>query len=142
MLVARATPQSPWTDVRDERLILILFQVGMRISKCLGFRPMDKGRFERRPTLAIVGKDQRPRLVACPDRLGSYPYARGLRSCDRFFPITRVRARQMVKLAAVWAGVTESVYPHLFRHDDAIYRLRATRGPSHCRTTSATVHLA
>ena len=94
---------------------------------------MDKDRFEGSPTLTVMGKGRKPRTVACPpslaDRLGSYAYDNGLNPNDCFFPVSRVRAWQIVKQAAARAGIDKRVYPHLFRHGDAIYRLRATGNP-------------
>ena len=102
-------------------------------NQALGLKPIHKGRFESRATLTVLGKGGKRRTVACPDaladRLGSYAYDHGLNRDDRYFEITRVRAWQIVKGAAERAGITKRVYPHLFRHGDAIYRLRATGDP-------------
>ena len=133
LAVAQTASQNARKGARDELLVLVLFQVGLRISEALGLRPMDKDRFEGRPTLTVIGKGRKLRTVACPDaladRLGSYAYERGLSPGERYFPITRVRGWQIVKEAAQRAGITKRVYPHLFRHGDAIYRLRATGDP-------------
>lgn len=133
LAIAQAASKNARKGARDELLVLVLFQVGLRISEALGLRPMDKDRFEGRPTLTVVGKGRKMRTVACPDgladRLGSYAYERGLSPGERYFPITRVRGWQIVKAAAARSGITKRVYPHLFRHGDAIFRLRATGDP-------------
>ena len=133
LAIALAASHSPRKGDRDQLLVLVLFQVGLRISEALGLRPMDKDRFEGRPTLTVMGKGRKLRTVACPDpladRLGSYAYEGGLSPGERYFPITRVRGWQIVKEAAARAGINKRVYPHLFRHGDAIYRLRATGDP-------------
>ena len=133
LAIAQAAHQNARKGERDELLVLVLFQVGLRVSEALGLRPMDKGRYDGRPTLTVLGKGRKLRTVACPgglgDRLGSYAYEHGLEPGDSFFPITRVRAWQIIKAAASSAGITKRVFPHLLRHGDAIFRLRATGDP-------------
>jgi integrase len=83
--------------------------------------------------LAIVGKGNKPRLVACPAALGhrlkAFAYDRGLGPADRLFPMGRKRAWQIIGAAAAQAGLEKRVYPHLFRHSGAIERLRQTGNP-------------
>ncbi len=133
LAMAQAASQSARKGERDELLVLVLFQVGLRISEALGLRPMDKGRYDGRPTLIVIGKGKKSRTVACPpglaDGLGSYAYEHSLEPGDHFFPITRVRAWQIIKAAASSASIEKRVYPHLLRHGDAIFRLRATGDP-------------
>ena len=133
LAMAEAASQNARKGERDELLVLVLFQVGLRVSEALGLRPSDKGRYDGRPTLTVLGKGRKLRTVACPpglaDRLGSYAYEHGLEPGDRFFPITRVRAWQIIKAVASNAGLTKRVFPHLLRHGDAIFRLRATGDP-------------
>ena len=80
-----------------------------------------------------MGKGNKPRIVAIPEplvhRLQSYAYAKGITRGQRFFSINRRRAWQIIKAAADRAGVGKRVYPHLFRHSDAIERLRQTGNP-------------
>ena len=80
-----------------------------------------------------MGKGRKPRMVACPERLAeklqAYAYKKKLDPKDRFFPIDRTRAWQIIKGASERAGLNKRVYPHLLRHLDAIERLRQTGNP-------------
>jgi len=73
------------------------------------------------------------RLVALSERLAdklkAYAYEKKIGPQDRFFPINRQRAWQVIKEVAGRAGITKRVYPHLLRHSDAIKRLRQTGNP-------------
>ncbi|MDD3580100.1 MAG: tyrosine-type recombinase/integrase [Desulfobacca sp.] len=119
--------------LRDELLILTLFQTGLRISEALSITPRRIGSHAAHPVLYIEGKGKKPRMVACPDllahRLKSYAFDRSLGLDDRLFPINRKWAWQILKAAAERAGITKRVYPHLLRHSDAIERLRQTGNP-------------
>ena len=118
---------------RNELLILVLFETGLRISEALSLTPRLIGQHEGGPVLYIKGKGKKPRMVACPEnlahRLKSYAYTKGLGLDDRIFSINRKRAWQIVKQAGEEAGVQKRVWPHLFRHSDAIERLRQTGNP-------------
>ena len=118
---------------RDALLIQLLYQTGLRISEALSLTPSKIGQFEGRPALEIVGKGRKLRLVACPERLTeklhAYAYTNGLLSEDRFFPINRQRAWQILKEVAENAGLGKRIFPHLLRHSDAIERLRQTGNP-------------
>jgi len=118
---------------RDYLLILVLFQTGLRVSEAVSLTPRHITYFDGRPALSITGKGNKPRLVACPqslvDQLQAFAYRQGLGIDSRFFPINRRRAWQVIKQASQRAGITKRVYPHLFRHSDAIERLRQTGNP-------------
>jgi len=121
------------TGSRDYLLITLLFQTGLRISEALSLTPRHIGRYEGLPVLHIRGKGKKDRLVACPESLAnslrSYAYERNLGLDDRFFCVNRSRAFQIIQQAAKRAGITKRVNCHLFRHSDAIYRLRETGNP-------------
>jgi len=118
---------------RDSLLILVLFQTGLRISEALSLTPPKITYFEGRPCLHIIGKGKKRRLVALPERLAeklqAYAHKYKLGPDDKFFPINRQRAWQIIKEVAKKAGITKRVYPHLLRHSDAIERLRQTGNP-------------
>ncbi len=120
-------------EERDHLLILLLFQTGLRVSEALSLTPRDLRQFEGRPALSVLGKGRKPRLVACPERLAlelqAYAYRYQIALDDRLFKINRRRAWQIIKEAAIKAGLTKRVYPHLLRHSDAIERLRQTGNP-------------
>jgi integrase/recombinase XerD len=118
---------------RDELLIQVLFQTGLRISEALTLTPAKIRLFDGKPALEIKGKRGKPRLVACPQRLceqlQAYAYRKGLKKEDRFFNINRKRAWQIISEAGKRVGLGKRVYPHLLRHSDAIERLRQTGNP-------------
>ena len=118
---------------RDVLLILLLYQTGLRISEALSLTPSKIEVFEERPVLRFVGKGRKPRVVALPERLAdklrAYAYQNEIKPNERFFPINRQRAWQIIKEVAGKAGIPKRVYPHLLRHSDAIERLRQTGNP-------------
>jgi len=118
---------------RDALLILVLFQTGLRISEALSLTPFKIETFEGKPVLRFIGKGGKPRVVALPERLAdklrAYAYQKGIKPDQRFFPINRQRAWQILKEVSGRAGINKRVYPHLLRHSDAIERLRQTGNP-------------
>lgn len=118
---------------RDALLILVLFQIGLRISEVLSLTPFKIGVFEGKPILRFVGKGRKPRVVALPERLAdklrAYAYQKRIKPDQEFFPINRQRAWQILKEISQKVGIAKRVYPHLLRHSDAIERLRQTGNP-------------
>jgi len=118
---------------RDSLLILVLFETGLRISEALSLTPSNIDLFEGRPVLRIIGKGEKPRAVACPERLTdnirAYANRHKIEPEHKFFPINRQRAWQILKEVSRKAGLTKRIYPHLLRHSDAIERLRQTGNP-------------
>jgi len=118
---------------RDPLLILVLFETGLRISEALSLTMSKIDLFEGKPVLRIVGKGGKPRTVACPERLADKLRAYAVRSKfeleQKFFPINRQRAWQILKEVSQKAGLTKRIYPHLLRHSDAIERLKQTGNP-------------
>lgn len=119
---------------RDQVFLDLLLQTGIRISEALRTTPGDLTWLDRQPVLWIRrGKGGKTRQVALPARIAAqlleYQRQRQLNSGDRFFPITRQRAWQIIKTAAGSAGVSKRAYPHLFRHSYAIEFLRQTGHP-------------
>jgi integrase/recombinase XerD len=119
--------------IRDELLILTLFQTGLRISEALRLTPRHIGTHAGGAALYVLGKGDKARLVACPyhlaHRLKSFAFDRKLGLDDRIFKINRRRAWQIIKAISERAGIAKRVYPHLFRHSGAIERLRQTGNP-------------
>jgi len=60
---------------------------------------------------------------------GDYAHRHGLKPEDRFFPITRTRAWQIIKECADKAAINRRIYCHLLRHGGAIARLKRTGNP-------------
>jgi integrase/recombinase XerD len=118
---------------RDQLLITLLYQTGLRISEALSLTPASIRKFDGRPAMEIIGKGRKLRLVALPaslkDKLESFAYRQGIDRKSRFFDINRFRAWQILDETAQKAGIGKRVFPHLLRHSDAIIRLRKTGNP-------------
>ncbi|MFH1898887.1 MAG: tyrosine-type recombinase/integrase [Patescibacteria group bacterium] len=118
---------------RDQLLITLLYQTGLRISEALALTPASIRNFEGRPAMEIIGKGRKLRMVALPvnlkEKLESYAYRAGIEPRMRFFKINRFRAWQILDEARKAAGLEKRVFPHLLRHSDAIIRLRKTGNP-------------
>jgi len=118
---------------RDSLFIMLLFETGLRVSEALSLTPAKIELFEGRPVLRIMGKGEKPRVVACPktlaDKIHIYAKKINITLDQRIFFINRQRAWQILKEVSRKAGFTKRVYPHLLRHSDAIERLRQTGNP-------------
>lgn len=118
---------------RNELLILTMFQVALRVTEAIKLRVKDKATVDGKHILLVQGKGNKPRLAAIPEKLsyhlGDYAQRHNLKPEDRFFPITRVRAWQVIKVCADKAGIDRRVYCHLLRHGGAIARLKRTGNP-------------
>jgi len=118
---------------RDQLLITLLFQTGLRISEALALTPAAIRNFEGKPAMDIMGKGRKPRMVALPenlkDRLESYAYRARIEPQARFFNVNRSRAWQILNETREAAGLKKKVFPHLLRHSDAVIRLRKTGNP-------------
>ncbi|MGH7642149.1 MAG: tyrosine-type recombinase/integrase [Candidatus Dormibacteria bacterium] len=124
------------TTERDKLIIRVLADTGLRLGELLQLRVEDI--HEDRPGehfLSVHGKGSRDRLVpvATPlvRRLRRYLSGRHAEAGDHVFvslrktangdhpPLTISGAEQCVRLAALEAGITKRVYPHLLRHSFA-----------------------
>jgi len=118
---------------RNELLILTMFQAALRVTEAIKLRVRDKATVDNKHILMVQGKGNKPRLVAIPEKLsyhlGDFAQRQGLKPDDRFFPVSRVRAWQVIKECAGRAGIDRRVYCHLLRHGGAIARLKRTGNP-------------
>ena len=118
---------------RNELLILTMFQSALRVTEATKLKVVDKATMDNKHLLLVQGKGNKPRLVAIPEKLsyhlGDYAQRQSLKPEDRFFPISRVRAWQIIKECADKAGIDRRVYCHLLRHSGAIARLKRTGNP-------------
>jgi integrase/recombinase XerD len=118
---------------RNELLILTTFQCALRISETLQITAQLRRVIDGKHRLFIVGKGNKPRVIAIPEalshRLGDYIGRSGLGNTDRLFPISRQRAWRIIKQCAVIAGIDRRVYCHLLRHGGAIARLKRSGNP-------------
>ena len=118
---------------RNELLILTMFQAALRVTEAIKLRTKDKATVDNKHILLVQGKGNKPRLVAIPEKLsyhlGDFAQRQGLKPEDRFFPVTRIRAWQIIKECADKAGIDRRIYCHLLRHGGAIARLKRTGNP-------------
>jgi integrase/recombinase XerD len=119
---------------RNSLLILTLFQTGLRVSEALSLTPGNISLYNAIPVAYVKkGKGGKDRKVSLPGplfhRLKSYAFDKKLEAKDRIFDINRKRAWQIVKETTKKAGIGKNTYPHLFRHSDAIYRLKQNGNP-------------
>lgn len=131
---------------RDKLMIRLLADTGLRLGELLELRLGDLSIQGRSHYLRVHGKGDVERLVPIP-RL--YPRVRRFidrsrpsdTASDRLFlsrrrrpagdyePLTKSGVEQMLRIAAMRAGVQRRVYPHLFRHSFATWSLRGGMGP-------------
>lgn len=85
----------------------------------------------RATAAAMASRDSsiRHNLRPLSDRLEAFAYRNGIEKDQRFFQMNRQRVWQIVKRAALVAGIDKQVYPHLLRHSDAVERARQIRHP-------------
>jgi integrase/recombinase XerD len=131
--ISEAARRNRRNGERNYLLIRVLFETGLRTSEALSLTPRLIGEYEGHAVLYIKGKGNKPRMVACPDnlayRLKGYAYTKKLELDEKIFDINRQRAWQIVKESAKKSGIQKRVFPHLFRHSDAVERLRRTGNP-------------
>lgn len=124
------------THKRDQALVLVLLDTGLRIGECLRLRrgDVDLETGEVHVTPYETGVKSRPRTVymghASRRALWSYLTSRGETSeddwvfLDRFNrPLTRNSVAHLLRRLGMRAGVNH-VFPHRFRHTFAIQFLR------------------
>jgi len=119
---------------RDSLFLDLLLQTGIRVSEALAATPSNIIEVDKQPVLVIKrGKGGKTRQVSLPKmlafRLLHYRNEHSIAADQPFFPITRQRAWQIIKLAAQRAGIDKRTYPHLFRHSYAIEFLKQTGHP-------------
>jgi integrase/recombinase XerD len=118
---------------RNELMILVTFQLALRISETLQLTKQHRVFINGKARLAIIGKGSKPRVISIPetlsDKFGNYIGRFNLDDTDRVFPITRQRAWRIIKQCAVKAGIDRRVYCHLLRHGGAIARLKRSGNP-------------
>ncbi len=120
---------------RDALMIQTTFDGALRCSEALGVRPMDITKTDTGYRLQVDGKTGPRQVAVSPSlvaALQSYAYEHQLDRADRFFPITRHRAWQIVEAAAEVAGLVKPPgvgMVHVLRHSGAIERMRITGNP-------------
>ena len=111
---------------RDQLLLRVLWETGVRVSEAISLRLADIGR----DGIRVLGKGNAERVVFVQGELVSsilfYAQDMGFERYNYLFPsrkgghITKQRADQIIKLASKSAILQRSVHAHLFRHGYAI----------------------
>jgi len=118
---------------RNELLILTTFQCALRISEVLQITKQHRQVIDGKHRLFILGKGNKPRVIAIPEalsyRLGDFIGRSQLADTDKLFPISRQRAWRVIKECAIKAGINRRVYCHLLRHGGALARLKRSGNP-------------
>ena len=111
---------------RDRLFLRLLWETALRVSEAISLELGDVGR----DGIRVLGKGGRERVVFVQDGLVSailfHAQDKGLERNDYLFGsrkgghITKQRADQLIKQAAVRSGLERNVHAHLFRHGYAI----------------------
>ena len=122
-----------WQGVRDHAILEILYGCGLRVSEVCALRISNV--YETEGFVRIIGKGDKERLVpiggAAVEAYGQWlamrPEAFSPAYDDYVFlnrfgkPLSRVSVFNMVKKAAMLAGVSKEISPHTFRHSFATH---------------------
>lgn len=136
----------------------ILYSVGLRISELLNLKPGDIS--ESRSMIRVrqgKGRNDRYTLLSKPLMKKLVEYNQLYRSKVWFFerrpgePFTESMISKRLKAAALEAGITKRIYPHLLRHSFATHLLeqgmdikivKELMGHNNIKTTERYVHIA
>ncbi len=122
-----------WKGLRDRALLEVLYGCGLRVSEAVGLKVTDV--FFKEGFVRITGKGDKQRLVplgemassALQSYLAARPEPSGALSADMVFlnarggRLSRVSAFNLVRTAAMAAGVNKQISPHSLRHSFATH---------------------
>lgn len=138
-LIEGAGDEASRLPLRDQAIIELLYSSGLRVSELCDLCPMDI--FLEEGFLRCRGKGSKERIVPAGDRalLAIRKYREKERPMvpageDRVFlsvrgrPMHRRSVSEILKKAAVTAGILRSVSPHMLRHSFATHLLERGAG--------------
>ncbi len=139
-LMAVVAGQNKRHGERNALLIKFLFDGCLRVSEALAVRPCDIQRTPDGWTVKVIGKGNKPGVVAISAsiaaELQSYCYRFKIGEGERIFPVSRSQAFRVVTEAFDRAGIPRPSKErdhvggvHILRHSGAIERLRLTGNP-------------
>lgn len=122
---------------RNKLLVLTLFDACLRISEALALAPKDIEYTGGGWRLRVFGEKGSGRTVVALSpslaaQLQSFAYRQQIAPEQRLFPISRIRAYQIISKASTEAGLVRPPNVgaiHILRHSGAIERLRRTGNP-------------
>lgn len=129
-----AVDDSP-AGIRDKAILEILYATGMRASELAGLKTEDVNLDEN--LLRVKGKGRKERLIPFGE-----PAARAIRDylkirpavCENLFVsrqkklLSRQSVWKVIRKAALAAGLSKNIYPHILRHSFATHLLEAGAG--------------
>lgn len=130
-MIATIDDSSP-KGVRDKAILEVLYSCGLRVSELCNLRLGDL--FFGEGYIRIIGKGDKQRLVpisgiAC-ERIQRYKEVRTKKTSEdtlflnnRGTKLTRVMIFNIIKQAALLAGIDKSISPHTLRHSFATHLL-------------------
>lgn len=130
-MIATIDDSSP-KGIRDKAILEVLYSCGLRVSELCNLRLGDL--FFGEGYIRIIGKGDKQRLVpisgvAC-ERIQRYKEVRTKKTTEdtlflnnRGTKLTRVMIFNIIKLAALLAGIDKSISPHTLRHSFATHLL-------------------
>lgn len=130
-MIATIDDSSP-KGVRDKAILEVLYSCGLRVSELCNLRLGDL--FFGEGYIRIIGKGDKQRLVpisgvAC-ERIQRYKEVRTKKTTEdtlflnnRGTKLTRVMIFNIIKQAALLAGIDKSISPHTLRHSFATHLL-------------------
>ena len=134
-----SAPGGSPAGIRDKAILELLYATGMRVSELAGLKLEDVNLGEN--ILKVKGKGNKERLIpfgepaaqAVRKYLGVRTFPGRPESETLFLsrqkkPLSRVSVWKIIRKAALAAGLTKKVYPHILRHSFATHFLEAGAG--------------
>jgi len=129
-----ASDDSP-AGIRDKAILELLYATGMRVSELAGLKTEDVNLNEN--LLRVKGKGNKERLIPFGE-----PAARAVRNYLEIRPavsenlflsrqkkfLSRQSVWKVIRKAALAAGLSKNIYPHILRHSFATHLLEAGAG--------------
>jgi len=117
----------PESSKRDYMLVYFLWTTGSRITEALNIRKKDIDFYYRTVKIQWLKKRKKQERVIPLHQNTAYQlsiYCSSLNQDDKLFPISRIRAFQIIRDCARKAGINKTVGCHTLRHSFSVYFLK------------------